>query len=117
MVWETSFALIALQAARQMGALAPGAEDRIRLGTDMLLDRACPHGGWNAGNSRVFGVPLSPHADATAIALLALRGVAHQSEEVDRALDQLVARSLACAGPLAWPGRLLRFMRIVTIRQ
>jgi hypothetical protein len=103
-VIPTSFVLIALQAARQMGLSAPGAKDRIRLAADMLLDRACPHGGWNAGNSRVFGVPLSPHADATAIALLALRGVAHQSEQIDRALDRLVERNPAGAGPLslAW---------------
>jgi hypothetical protein len=39
----------------------------------MLLDRACAGGGWNAGNAVVYGVPLRPHIDATAIALAALR--------------------------------------------
>jgi hypothetical protein len=39
----------------------------------MLLDRACPEGGWNAGNAVVYGVPLRPHIDATALALAALR--------------------------------------------
>ena len=39
----------------------------------MLLDRACVGGGWNAGNAVVYGVPLRPHIDATAIALAALR--------------------------------------------
>ena len=39
----------------------------------MLLDRACMGGGWNAGNAVVYGVPLRPHIDATAIALAALR--------------------------------------------
>jgi hypothetical protein len=38
----------------------------------MLFDRACPGGGWNAGNSVVLGSPLRPHVDATAIALVAL---------------------------------------------
>jgi hypothetical protein len=38
----------------------------------MLRDRACPQGGWNAGNGIVFGSPLTPHIDTTAIALLAL---------------------------------------------
>jgi hypothetical protein len=38
----------------------------------MLIDRACSSGGWNAGNGVVYGTPLSPHADDTAIALLAL---------------------------------------------
>jgi hypothetical protein len=39
----------------------------------MLLDRACPEGGWNAGNAVVYGIPLRPHIDATALALAALR--------------------------------------------
>jgi hypothetical protein len=38
----------------------------------MLSDRVCPQGGWNAGNGVVFGSPLQPHIDTTAIALLAL---------------------------------------------
>jgi len=38
----------------------------------MLRDRACPQGGWNAGNGVVFGSALTPHIDTTAIALLAL---------------------------------------------
>lgn len=39
----------------------------------MLLDRACPNGGWNAGNGVVYGAPMKPHLDTTAIALLALQ--------------------------------------------
>jgi hypothetical protein len=31
-------------------------EERIRLGVEMLLDRACVDGGWNSGNSVVYGV-------------------------------------------------------------
>ena len=38
----------------------------------MLFDRACPGGGWNAGNGVAFGVPLTPHPDVTALALIAL---------------------------------------------
>jgi hypothetical protein len=38
----------------------------------MLHDRACPQGGWNAGNGIVFGSALQPHFDSTAVALLAL---------------------------------------------
>ena len=37
------------------------------------MDRACPGGGWNAGNGVVYGTALAPHPDDTAIALLALR--------------------------------------------
>ena len=46
--------------------------NRIQLGTEMLRDRACPQGGWNAGNRIVFGSALTSHIDTTAIALLAL---------------------------------------------
>jgi hypothetical protein len=48
----------------------------------MILDRACPHGGWNAGNSVVFGVELDPHPDFTAMALLALANSAHSNDAV-----------------------------------
>ena len=33
----------------------------------------CVGGGWNSGNSAVYGVPLLPHVEPTAIALLALQ--------------------------------------------
>ena len=49
-------------------------EERIHLGVEMLLDRACVDGGWNSGNSVVYGVPLRPHVEATAIALLGTAG-------------------------------------------
>jgi len=73
-VLPTSMVLITLARARRRG-LADGREfdRRLRLGTEMLLDRACAGGGWNAGNAFVHGVPLRPHIDATAIALAALR--------------------------------------------
>lgn len=50
------------------------ASKRLHLGAQMLLDRACPGGGWNAGNSVVYGVPLVAHVESTAIALLGLQG-------------------------------------------
>jgi hypothetical protein len=70
----TSMALITLERAKRRG-LIRGSEfkERMSLGTEMLLDRACPEGGWNAGNGVVYGVPLRPHIDATALALVALR--------------------------------------------
>jgi hypothetical protein len=44
----------------------------VNLGIEMLIDRACPTGGWNAGNGKVYSAPLSPHVDDTAVALLVL---------------------------------------------
>ena len=71
----------------------------------MLLDRACSKGGWNAGNSVVFGVDLDPHPDFTAMALLALRkGSPGHEALVRRSLDYLGARIEGSSSPysLAW---------------
>ena len=70
-VIPTAFSLIALKQSFPCCRTEP-VVNRIRLGTEMLRDRACPQGGWNAGNGIVFGSALIPHIDTTAIALLAL---------------------------------------------
>lgn len=73
-VEPTSMVLIALERAKNLGLIQDDQlRCRLKLGMDMLLDRACPEGGWNAGNGVVYGVPLQPHLDATALALAALR--------------------------------------------
>lgn len=103
-VIPTAFALIAL---RQSQSVYPGAHDnlreRIETGARMLLDRACPGGGWNAGNSIGFGTPYAAYPDATAIALLALKGYAQQSS-VEGSLVWLLRRTSDCDSPysLAW---------------
>jgi Prenyltransferase and squalene oxidase repeat len=100
-VIPTAFSLIALE----QSAPCCGAEpvvNRIQLGTEMLRDRACPQGGWNAGNGIVFGSALIPHIDTTAIALLAL------TEDSDAAavqgLNWLRHASVDCSSAysLAW---------------
>ncbi|MBX9603589.1 MAG: hypothetical protein K2X35_21465 [Bryobacteraceae bacterium] len=78
---------------------------RIQIAEEMLLDRACPAGGWNAGNSSVFGVNLDPHPDFTAMALLALAGGPHvQSPIISSAAEYLSMRLETCqsAYSLAW---------------
>ena len=40
---------------------------------EMLNDRACRGGGWNYGNSNVYGKDLLPYVPTTALALLALQ--------------------------------------------
>jgi len=103
-VVPTAFALIALQRARQGGNdRTAQLDERVYLGTSMLLDRMCPGGGWNSGNGVAFGVPLAPHIDATSIALLAL--TRHEEEQgVQRSLQWLVNRLAGCPSPysLAW---------------
>ena len=72
-VVPTSMALITLSRAKRQGLIRGSEfEQRLRLGAEMLLNRACPAGGWNAGNAVVYGVPLRPHIDATALAFDAL---------------------------------------------
>ncbi len=68
-VVPTSFAILALnQVPCSCGDLGR-APHRVTLGIEMLMDRACPSGGWNAGNGVVYGAPLAPHVDDTAVAL------------------------------------------------
>ncbi|MBC7924319.1 MAG: hypothetical protein H7039_01550 [Bryobacteraceae bacterium] len=103
-VIPTAFALIALQQARLRGyPKANRLTERIELGTSMLFDRMCPSGGWNSGNSVAFGVPLTPHIDATSIALLALTS-REKEPGVQRALHWLAKRLPGCPSPysLAW---------------
>ena len=101
-VIPTALALIAL---KRFSSCCPTkrAADRIQLGTAMLYDRACPDGGWNAGNGVVLGSALKPHIDPTAIALLALK---QQPEHVStrRALDWLRMNLEGCRSPysIAW---------------
>ena len=56
-VIPTAFSLIAIKQYTVCNR-SEVSERRIRLGVDMLLDRACVGGGWNSGNSVVYGVPL-----------------------------------------------------------
>jgi hypothetical protein len=69
----------------------------------MLADRACPGGGWNAGNGVVLGSPLRPHIDATAIALIALPNRARRAATVN-GLSWLKQVYVQCSSPysLAW---------------
>src|SRR5437899_3011396 len=65
-VIPTAFSLIALKQSAPCCRTEP-VVNRIQLGTEMLRDRACAYGGWNAGNGIVFGSALTPHIDKNAI--------------------------------------------------
>jgi hypothetical protein len=102
-VVPTAFAVLALN---QLPCSCGGLEAvpfRVERGVEMLLDRVCPGGGWNAGNGVVYGVPVAPHPDDTAIALLALRE--HQRDPMVQSSVQYlerVAPSLTAPWSLAW---------------
>jgi len=84
-VIPTAFSVIAIKQFTVCNR-SEASENRIHLGVEMLLDRGCVDGGWNSGNSVVYGVPLRAHLEATAIALLALQ---------DERRSELIQRSLA----------------------
>jgi hypothetical protein len=67
-VIPTALAAIALKAAGY------AKHERIREATALLLDRQLPRGGWNFGNTRVFGLELHPMVESTGVALNALAG-------------------------------------------
>lgn len=101
-VVPTAYSLIALKCARgtpEQKLL----ELRVRRGVEMLYDRMCPGGGWNAGNGVVYGVALAPHPDVTAIALLALLGEPF-TDSIAASLNWLERRaeSLLATWSLAW---------------
>jgi hypothetical protein len=104
----TAMALIALERSRKLDLVrAKDLERRLDLAYAMLFDRMCPGGGWNAGNSIVYNVPLAPHIDASAIALAALRK--HwRNPETQRSLSWLAGANCSSAYSLAWKILVLR---------
>lgn len=75
----TAWALLALKKCRTRGIAGNDAEERIRVGEAILRDRVCATGGWNYGNSNVFGKDLPPYVPTTAIALLSLQDCGDES--------------------------------------
>ena len=101
-VIPTAFSIIAIEQFAVCNR-SEESEKRIHLGVEMLLDRACVDGGWNSGNSLVYGVPLRPHVEATAIALLALQDE-QRTEMIQKSVSWLRqnAASVDSVSSLAW---------------
>jgi hypothetical protein len=78
----TAYAVLALRAA----GLADHA--RVREAVSLLLDRALSHGGWNYGNSKMFGSDLRPFPAQTGMVLAALAGEP-QHDCIVKAIDFL----------------------------
>jgi hypothetical protein len=75
----TSWAILALQRAGE------GDHARVADGRRLIRDRALRNGGWNYGNSQVFGTDLRPQPGPTGLALLALAGTdGPQSPQIER---------------------------------
>jgi len=78
----TVLSVLALQMAGH------GQHDRVREAIRMILDRQLPHGGWNYGNTLVFGRELHPMPESTGAALAGVAGQVEQGT-VARSLDYL----------------------------
>jgi hypothetical protein len=78
----TAMAVIALRRAVR------GEHQRTREGQRLIRDRVIRSGGWNYGNSTVFGADLRPHPAPTGLALLALA-------DTDDADNPLISQSCA----------------------
>jgi len=75
-----------LLAVKKLAPNAPAAQERIAEAERVFGDRACKDGGWNVGNSEVYGQSLEPYVPTTALGILALQ---------DHPNDALVQRAVA----------------------
>ena len=106
-VEPTAYALIALKKLGRHRDKAASA--RVAEAERMLDDRACEGGGWNYGNSWVFGEAVPAYLETTAITLIALQD--RRGEERQRtglaALKRMVAEAASGFG-LSWATLCLR---------
>jgi hypothetical protein len=94
MVEPTALSLIALRTVEQ------GENGRTREAIRMLMDRQLPAGGWNYGNTAVYGQELYPQPENTGIALDALAGRVSRND-VARSLNYLKDRLTHVRAPLS----------------
>ncbi len=94
MVEPTALCLIALR-------IAGHGEDGLSWeATRMLMDRQLPAGGWNYGNTLVYGHELYPQPENTGLALDALAGRVLR-QDVSRSLGYLESRLARVRSPLS----------------
>lgn len=87
-VEPTTWSLLLLKKMRSRNISLQGADGRINDGERLLIDRVCEGGGWNYGNSNVYGQELWPYVPTTALGLLAMRD--HRAHPVvEKSLQQL----------------------------
>ena len=99
-VEPTSLALLALEATGQ------GDHERAREARRMLLDRQLDGGGWNYGNTLVFGRLLRPMPSSTGMALNALAGRTTEAS-VGESLSYLERETGRLRAPLSFSWCLL----------
>ena len=99
-VIPSSWAVIALKTAGYRE------HERVQEASYLLLDRQLPRGGWNYGNTMVYGQELHPMVESTGAALSALAGIVPQ-KEIEPSLAYLKKRAAQIRTPLALSWSLL----------
>jgi len=94
---------LAIQALKVTGHERHG---RVTEAVRMLLDRQLPKGGWNCGNTVVFGKELYPMPHTTGMALDALSGIV-PLHDIEGSLQYLKKRIQEVRSPLALSWALL----------
>lgn len=90
----TALAVIALKTAGY------GGHPRVVEAGRLILDRQCAPGGWNYGNTVVFGAQLRPMPEDTGLALVALKDMTPRSK-LERSLDYLTAAVKSLKTPIS----------------
>lgn len=93
-IMPSSLAILALTTAGW------GDQERVQEARQLLLNRQLPAGGWNYGNTTVFGQVLHPMPETTGAALTALAGCVPASE-VAASLAYLAKRVAQIRTPLS----------------
>ena len=89
-VEPTSYCLIALKKIKSRLS-AEAVQRRVNQAELMIYDRMCKGGGWNYGNAAVYGDPLWPYPDITALALIALQD--HKERKENQASLSILSKT------------------------
>jgi squalene cyclase len=104
-VEPTSYCLLALKKIKSRLS-AKTVKERVDQAELMIYDRMCEGGGWNYGNAAVYGDPLRPYPDITALALIALQDRREQNQ------NQVSLRVLSNTAPMTDSGLALGWSAI-----
>jgi len=77
-----------------------GKHERVHEAVRLLMNRQLSRGGWNYGNTIIYGRETDPQLDCTGLAISALSGQVDK-KEIERSLAYLKAQVAGCQTPLS----------------